>query len=143
MLNTRKTTDFRANSSINNEQSSMFITEPPNQQQAATQIRKPTNTFQMVSQMRSTQADSNTQQNSQLTHMMMNMANNKFMNKGHINMQQMNGSTMSEYQNRQPYNDRVGSTLTQVKAGGNSFYDSAMKSTMRQGYASSLGPASK
>ena len=45
MLNTRKTTDFRANSSINNEQSSMFITEPPNQQQAATQIRKPTNTF--------------------------------------------------------------------------------------------------
>ena len=45
--------------------------------------------------MRSTQADSAMQGNSQLTHMMMNMANNKFMNNkggnGHINLQAING----------------------------------------------------
>ena len=67
--------------------------------------------------------------------MMMNMANNKFMNSkggnGHINLQAINGSTMSEYNTRQPYNERQASTMTQVKAGHNSFYDSAMKSTMR------------
>ena len=48
MINHKKETDFRANSSINNEQSSMFITEPPNA--ALSAIRKPNgNTFQMVS----------------------------------------------------------------------------------------------
>lgn len=49
MLNSKKGTDFRANSSINNGESSMFITEPPNAGMAAA-IRKPTgNTFNMVS----------------------------------------------------------------------------------------------
>lgn len=77
--------------------------------------------------------------------MMMNMANNKFMNNkglgsGHVNKNIMNQSQMSEYtsNNRQPYNDRQASTMTHV-AKAQSYYESAMKSSPRQ-FASSLGP---
>jgi hypothetical protein len=74
--------------------------------------------------------------------MMMNMANSKFMNKGHVNMNVIDGSRMSEYTSlgRQPYNDRQGSTMTQVQKGTSFYETSAMKSTVRGGYASSLGP---
>jgi hypothetical protein len=112
----------------------MFITEPPN----FSKIKK--HNFNSV--MRSTQAESNTQNNSQLTHMMMNMANNKFMNLnrgGHINFNQMN-SNMSEYENRRPYNDRQASTLTQVKQINQSFINDSANRTTQRAYHSSLGP---
>ena len=73
----------------------------------------------------------------------MNMANNKFMNKGHVNMNVINGSRMSEYTSggRQPYNDRDGSTMTQVQKATSFYENSGMKSTVRGAHGSSLGPA--
>jgi hypothetical protein len=74
--------------------------------------------------------------------MMMNMANSKFMNKGHVNKNAINDSRMSEYTSlgRQPYNDRQGSTMSHVQKATSFYENSAMKSTVRGGFASSLGP---